>query len=682
MDVVPQGEGVAQYDDISFEIERNRTLQLFDQGYGAVAVTCAAAFGLWFAAGRGLFAADVWLVAMLSVLAFRLGLVRRFRALEEPADVSGWNRLYCAGTLGNGVLYAAWPVLVYPHVDEQSRLLGALVLGAMAGGSVAVLSVRRALALVYGGLLLVPASLMLLVMGEGDEKVAGVLGLFYFLTMISSVRATHQRITHALLYAARNARLLQASEAHEHALQVQNLALDAARAELEASNRDLERKIGERTAALQSLAIRDPLTGLPNRLAVSQAIAQRIAQGEQRFAVLFVDLDGFKEINDAMGHDTGDAVLREVASRLASHAGSSVEVARWGGDEFLLLLALGAESTDQAEGLAARLVSALSAPISTGGSTVRINACVGIALRESVETSLDRIVRQADMAVYAAKEAGPGSVVRYNDRLAQAVERAASIRQCLSEALAHDAAGLRLVVQPIYAAADRRLLGAECLARWRHPVLGDVPPSAFVEVAERTGLMTSLGRWVLGQACALAAACPESRLPYLAVNVSAAQILHDDLAEFVRATCERHALPPRRLLLELTESVFAQDSERVITCMQRLRALGVRLALDDFGTGYSSLAYLQRLPLQVLKIDRQFVADLGGSGARIVEASLSLAQAFGLETVAEGVESEAEARAMAALGVTALQGFHLARPTEIDAFLTQHGMREGATLGH
>ena len=383
---------------------------------------------------------------------------------------------------------------------------------------------------------------------------------------------------------------------------------------------------------------------------------------------MFIDLDGFKEINDAMGHETGDAVLCEVTRRLCRVTGELASAARWGGDEFLVLLQRADGQAEAASAMAADLVTALATPIAIGESTLRINCCIGIAHAVLAQASLDRLLRQADLAVYAAKESGQGSAVEFDQSLDDRVERSLRARQHLFGVLAEGGAGPRLVLQPIVAADGGCVLGAECLLRWRHPPLGEVMPGEFVPVAERSGLMHGLGAWVLGEACRLLVDRPESALAYLAVNVSVAQVLQEGFAGQVAAISRRHAVSRTPLLRELTESPFAQDSERMIRTLVALRELGVRLALDDFGTGYSSLGYLQQLPLQVLKIDQRFVADLEGGGARIVEASLSLAEAFGMQTVAEGVEQAFQARRIQAMGVRALQGYLIARPLEINDF--------------
>lgn len=655
-------------EEILGAVENSRTLQLFEQGPGAVAVSLAAVVGLWLTSGLSGSATTVWLLLACAVLALRLALVLAFRLRGVRRPGAWWNRLYCTGTLLSGGLFAAWAIAFFPAMDDASRLLGALVLGAMAGGAVAVLSVRRLLALGYGFLLLIPASAMLVITGGRNETVAGVLGALFFLTMVASVSATHQRITHALLYSFRNARLLRAAEQHERELEERNAALDEAHEQLQENNRQLEEKIAQRTAALQQMATQDPLTGLPNRRGISDRISALIDSGAHGFTLLFIDLDGFKEINDAMGHQTGDTVLCEVGRRLRAVAGDQGSAARWGGDEFLVLMQSAGGQGAAATAMASDLVRTLVAPIAIGESTLRINCCIGIAHAALAQASLDRLIRQADLAVYAAKEAGPGAIVEFDQSLADRVERSLRIRQHLTEALAEGGVGLRLVLQPIVSASDARVLGAECLLRWRHPQLGEVMPAEFVPVAERSGLMPGLGTFVLDEACRLLADMPESALAYMAVNVSVAQVLQEDFAAQVAATTRRHGIAPGRLLLELTESTFAQDSERVIRTLLALRELGVRWALDDFGTGYSSLAYLQQMPIQVLKIDQRFVADLDGSGARIVEASLSLAQAFGMKTVAEGVEQEHQWRRLQALGVTALQGYLFSRPLEAQDF--------------
>ena len=677
-------------------IAHDRVAMLYSQAPAAIIVTVAASLALVLSASHdATFAPFVpWMAAMGVLVLLRValyGLFLRRRATAAWRDGGAaprarvWEACYATLVLLTGLNFALWALLYFEGFSEPHRLTVALIFGSMAGGAIAVLSIVRWLALAYGALLLLPASTLLIVHGGMDERLCGALGWMFWLMMLVSVSRTHGGLRRALELSHSNAELLVRMDRQSRALVEANVELAMAQRETQRANQALEQRILERTAELHRLATRDSLTGLANRGRLVEIAEAHLRRGAPRLALFFVDLDGFKEINDSMGHAVGDAVLYEVARRLSVLANGdtaadtvvgvhtdTIALARWGGDEFLLLR-IAQDEPESDIGFGERLVEALRDPVQDQRYSVRVDACVGIAHWPADGETLQELIYGADMAVYAAKAAGRGKVRVYGDALAEVGRRRAAVRKALALTLSEGCVGLYLVYQPVFLVADRRVVSAEALLRWRHPELGEVGPGEFVSIAEHTGDIIALGDWVLHEACRYAAGIDARLLPTLSVNVSVQQLLYPDFVAQVAAVLADTGLAPDRLILELTESVFIDEQDDVGPVFSALAGLGLRLAIDDFGTGYSSLAYLQRVPAALLKVDGRFVADLAEGGGPIIEASISLARAFGMQTVAEGVETERQLRGLQALGIDRVQGFLLARPESGDALRARIG---------
>jgi diguanylate cyclase (GGDEF)-like protein len=415
------------------------------------------------------------------------------------------------------------------------------------------------------------------------------------------------------------------------------------------------------------LAHSDPLTGLGNRaqLAAEVAGAQRRLRGSGRLALLLLDLDGFKAVNDSLGHAAGDRLLVQLAERLCAAVGPQDVVARLGGDEFAVLV----DEAAPGAGLrtAHRVLDALAAPVDFEGRVVRVTASIGVV--EQAARSPDDVLRDADVAMYAAKSAGKACVRLFEPAMRRAVVARAELEADLRHAL--DREEFVVQYQPVVDLESREATGAEALVRWRHPRRGLLPPGAFVPLAEETGLIGQLDRWVLEEACRTAAGWQRLRPGVtVGVNVTADRFAHTDLVGAVADALADTGLPPHCLTLELTETALVADAEATISRLGALDALGVPVAIDDFGTGYSSLAYLHRLPASILKIDRSFVQGLGvnAESTALVRVILGLAETFGLRTVAEGVETESQRALLRALGCTSAQGYLFAPAIEAADF--------------
>jgi diguanylate cyclase (GGDEF)-like protein len=407
-------------------------------------------------------------------------------------------------------------------------------------------------------------------------------------------------------------------------------------------------------------ALRDSLTRLPNRALFADqlrvALARRTRYGSS-IAVLFIDLDGFKVVNDTQGHQAGDRLLVEVAHRLNSCVRQVDTAARFGGDEFAVLL----DDVDKegARVVADRILAALSEPVSLEGGDVRVSASIGLVVVES-ETSADDVLRNADLAMYTAKAAGGRQVEVFADGLVNPSTETAWVADELRAALA--AGEIEVFYQPTVELDTGAITGMEALARWDHRERGQISPGVFIPVAEQTGMIAELGRRVLNVACADGAEWHQEH-PHLsvAVNVSVRQLADPSFVQHVAEALSTSGMRPGALVLEITESVLAQDVQQTAARLHELKALGVRLAIDDFGTGYSSLSYLRHFPIDILKIDRSFVEQLPGDGTALARSIVRLGESLHLDVVAEGVEDDAQRGALTSLGCRHGQGFLFAK---------------------
>jgi diguanylate cyclase (GGDEF)-like protein/PAS domain S-box-containing protein len=432
----------------------------------------------------------------------------------------------------------------------------------------------------------------------------------------------------------------------------------------------VSRDISERKSAeleLAHRALHDGLTGLPNRTLFLDRLGQALRRARRRdrgVAVVFLDLDRFKLVNDSLGHKAGDRLLVDVAMRLSSALRPSDTLARFGGDELTLLCEDIGDGED-ARAIAQRLLETFAEPFLVQDGEAFLQASVGIALSRDGFEAPEDLIRDADAAMYRAKARGQG-VELFDEAMRQDVRDRLALEAALRRGIGRGE--LRLHCQPLVSLADARIEGFEALVRWEHPERGLVPPGSFIPLAEETGLIVPIGAWVLSEACAtLRRIIDETGMASLqvSVNVSPRQLQQPDFVAQVRAALDDNGLEPSRLVVEITESAIMEAGAAAI--LRALKDIGVRLAMDDFGTGYSSLAHLRRFPLDVIKVDRSFVAGLGdGQGSSIAGAIISLAHALGLRTVAEGIEDDEQRRAVLALGCDVGQGFHFARPMPVD----------------
>ncbi|WP_052388663.1 putative bifunctional diguanylate cyclase/phosphodiesterase [Belnapia moabensis] len=561
------------------------------------------------------------LVLDLLLLLLRVAVVVGYRRQPSPspAETLRAARRYFAVGIAWALATGAFCSLSYLLVDDEAtRILSATLSMGTVGGIASRNATTPRFAIAQITSLLLPQMAVDMSLG-GWYWTKVTMEAIYFIALCSIVRRHHADIRRTLQAQRERAELARRSE---------------------------------------HLARHDALTGLPNRAMFQDAMARAVGGlPEAGFAIFYLDLDRFKEVNDSLGHAVGDRLLREVGARIRTCLRPGDLVVRLGGDEFAALLP-GAPA-EAITALARRLIEAVGEDYAIDGNRVAVGASIGIALAPRDGQNADLLLRHADMALYAAKEAGRATWRFFDPGMAERLKARRSLAADLRQALPRGE--LELYFQPVLR-IDGGLLGFEALLRWRHPQRGMVPPGEFIPLAEEWGLIAGIDAWVLRRACAEAAHWPA---PYqVAVNLSPAQLDGRDLIGIVAAALAGSGLAPSRLELEITEAVVLGESQRTIDLLRRLREMGVRVALDDFGTGYSSLGYLRSLPLDTLKIDRSFVRDLGQSGtaAPILRAIASMAETLGLATTAEGVETEAQLAQLRELGVAQVQGYLFGRP--------------------
>jgi diguanylate cyclase (GGDEF)-like protein len=415
--------------------------------------------------------------------------------------------------------------------------------------------------------------------------------------------------------------------------------------------------------------LQDSLTGVGNRTRFVEALDRRLAEPTRCVSVLFIDLDNFKAINDTRGHHAGDAILQAVAERLTISSRSGDVVTRLGGDEFAVLVNGNAQA---AEAVARRFEGELAKPVLVDGHQLKVRASIGVADTGTTNVyDAAQLLRNADLAMFQAKAQGKARMIVFGDALSKEIRERARLQFDLARALDHDE--FSLVYQPLIDLFDGKVVGCEALLRWRHPELGPVTPDVFIPLAEETSLIVPLGEWVLRRALKDVVAVRSLPNFKVSVNLSPQQLLDSGLVAMVADALLESGWPADRLVIEITETVVITDVARSTARLAELRDLGVKIAIDDFGTGYSSLSYLRELPIDIVKIDRVFVASLAEDprSATLLQAIVTMAQGLGLSVIAEGVEDQAQVEALRGLNCRVAQGYLFARPmaiTELTAF--------------
>ena len=493
---------------------------------------------------------------------------------------------------------SAYSVVFFDSMDITELACTIVIISAMAGGAATVLAADKWLSLSYAFILLTPISLLCLISDVDYQKIFGALGLIFVVVMFSSARRSSQFTAESILIKNQHADLLEQMEQ-------KNL-------EISEVNASLEAKVKKRTEQILELSNIDPLTKLFNRNAFSENLKLLIDSSklhETKLAVLFIDLDGFKSINDSHGHAIGDKVLVETAKRLSSQAEKQHCLCRWGGDEFLI--ALQDSEVEKAREFAKQLITVLSQPIKIEHHELTVGATIGIAMYPEHGTNEVQLITLADTAMYVQKQTTKSDVCIFTEQMRDTLHRQIKLKEGLAQALKNEE--FYMVFQPVIDSKSAEVGFCEALIRW--DLNGEsISPTEFIPVAEQHGLIHSIGAWVLHQSCQLAANWSFDKTVDLSVNVSVAQLMHGDLVTVVENALHHSGFAANNLHIEITESIFAEDIDYVLEQMKALQELGIKVSVDDFGTGFSSLALLQSLSADVVKIDRSFIHTIDKGG--------------------------------------------------------------------
>jgi len=590
----------------------------------------------------------IWLTTTNLISALRLWHYMKFKGSDpSQTGISRWeNQALITSTL-SGLLWGFAGLFLFPSNDIAYQVFLAFVVSGMCAGAVTTLSAHTSASLPFIGLAITPVVLQFSTLGSSlGYAMAFMSSLFLIILLATSVRL--------------NRTIMGALEMR------------------------YGRQVAE--ATIQRQALHDALTNLPNRRLLFDRLRQELARSQRHQhlgAIMFLDLDHFKTINDSLGHLVGDEILIAVADRLKERLRDEDVIARLGGDEYVILVSevgntLG-EVTSRTRLFAEELLALIRNPFDIKGHTLHVTASIGIALFPLEHETPEGLLQQADMAMYQAKKEGRNSACFFLVSMQEAVSQRLSLEKGLHQALARDE--FELYYQPQFD-NGLELIGAEALLRWNHPKHGTIPPGEFIPIAEETGIILDIGEWVLRAACRDISVLSLHDGMTISVNVSPKQFSDPDFSERVQAALNDTRADPRRLRIEITESTVIDNIDQTITRLQQLKALGISFSIDDFGTGYSSLAYLKRLPVDVIKIDQSFVRDIEKniSDAAIVETIIVMAQHLGLDVVAEGVETEASRNFLLAKGCHNFQGYLFSRPIPFHELQSQYLSRQKRQL--
>ncbi|WP_293746974.1 EAL domain-containing protein [uncultured Paraglaciecola sp.] len=554
------------------------------------------------------------------------------------------------------IALSAYSVMFFDSMDVIELACTIVIMSSMAGGAATVLAADKGLSLSYAFILLTPISVLCLISDVDYQIIFGVLGLIFVAVMFSSAKRSSEFTAESILIKNQHADLLEQ-------MKLKNL-------EVSEVNANLEAKVKKRTEQILELSSIDPLTKLFNRNAFSENLKLLIDSSKLRdtkLAVLFIDLDGFKSINDSHGHAIGDKVLVETAKRLSSQAEKQHCLCRWGGDEFLI--ALQDSEVESAREFAKQLIMVLSQPIEIEHHMLTVGATIGIAMYPEHGTNEVQLITLADTAMYVQKQTTKSDVCVFTEQMRDTLHRQIKLKEGLAQALKNEE--FYMVFQPVIDSKSAEVGFCEALLRW--DLNGEpISPTEFIPVAEQHGLIHSIGAWVLHQSCQLAANWSFDKTVDLSVNVSVAQLMHGDLVSVVESALHSSGFAAKNLHIEITESIFAEDIDYVLEQMNALQELDIKVSVDDFGTGFSSLALLQSLSADVVKIDRSFIHTIDKGGKAIIQATQYMANELGYSVVAEGVETKVQADTLSAMGIESLQGFYFSKPMKVDELAAWH----------
>lgn len=580
---------------------------------------------------------------MLLVLLVRLIDCLHWLKQVRHTDFNGdaYIMRFSVGSTITALLWCIYCLYSLTFADTIELAFNIIIVSGMAGGAATILAAHRITSVIYCSLLLLPFSIGLMLSPIYHQFIIGVLGTAFAVAMFVATKNA----------AAFNQMAIKLK--NENAILVGHM----------------EEEVDARAKQINELSNIDPLSGLYNRKSFLAQLDNHVFSDStmHSFALLFIDLDGFKQVNDTLGHEIGDKVLKETATRLQAACKDSYFLCRWGGDEFLV----GMDNADAREALdlARRLIADVSSEYYIGDNKLNLGATIGIALSPYHATNPLKLIQLADTAMYFQKKTANGNAALFTDELGRQQAREAYLKEALAHAIENNQ--IRLVYQPIIDSTTYKATSMEALMRWQ--LNGEnISPAEFIPIAEQYGLIKKLGAWALHQGCQEAQQWRGNQSLALSVNASVKQLQDDDFMQIIDSALAKSGLAPRRLHIEVTESVFAADKEKLVEKILAIKARNVEVSIDDFGTEYSSLSVIQQLAADTVKIDKTFVSSLATSGSPIVKAVVNIAQAFDYKVVAEGVETKEQAEKLAKMGVHYLQGFYFARPMEtaqLDSYL-------------
>lgn len=630
-------------------LKRDSTNLLYVNSVGGIWVTffVAWALALYYMTPATSLVKYAWLSVMSVVCIARL------------VDLQYWkkklkNTLYCAhaprirfitGAMLTAVLWGAYPVVQASLIPVSELTAMIIALSAFAGGATSVLSGSRLLAVSYCLLLLTPVSTYLLLFNP-ELQLLGVLGFIASLVLGMTALKTADFTKRAVEAKNENRDLLS-----ELAQTNEQVVL---------ANENLEHKVQERTQEIYQLSNIDPLSGLYNRKAFAATLQEHLSRARAEkgcCAVLFIDLDGFKLVNDSSGHAIGDKLLSHISGKLLAVAKTPEHVCRWGGDEFILVIEC--DDSLSVEVQANALIQQLSEEIVIDGGNFQVGATVGVAMYPEHGTSKEQLITNADTAMYVQKQHSRGYVCFFDQAMRDIQDKEQHLKQAIPDALAKEE--FSLAYQPVIDNVTGKVAFCEVLIRWNRNGI-NIPPLDFIPIAEKYGFIHQIGEWVLNKACADLASWELADDIDLSINVSVAQMNNANIVPVVEAALAKNNIAPHRIHIEITESVFAENMQDVLLQIQALHELGILVSVDDFGTGFSSLKQLQDLNADVVKIDKSFVDSLGEGGKAIIQATQYMSKEFGYKVVAEGVETKEQADTLAQMGVNWSQGYYFCKP--------------------
>ncbi len=570
------------------------------------------------------------------------------------------------GAISTALLWSVHTFAFMPTMGVAEFCFTAIVLSSFAGGAVPMLAANKVISLGYSLTLLIPIGIVTLNSEQVYQAQLGYVVILLSLLMIPICLKTSAFTQGAIRQRLLNNQLVVDMAQEKERVAAANRELKATSAELNQSNSILEQEIKKRTDEIIQISNLDPLTQVSNRNAFTQnldAIIQASEHNKMPVALLFIDLNGFKKINDAMGHKVGDKVLVTVTQRMLAFSETS-KVGRWGGDEFLVILPYSDKQT--ALSISKAIIKSIEKPIEVSGNELHLSASIGIAMSPLHSQSATELIQLADISMCEQKENGVWAPGMFTQALLAKIESSQTILEGLQKAI--ELKQLSLNYQPIVNSAEHKAESYEALLRWNfNGTL--VTPDNFIPLAEKSGLIKEIGAWVLNRACMDAVHWLNSEAASVSVNVSVIQLMDDGFIRHLDNCLQSSRLSPDRLHLEITESTFVENEQKIRFQLDQIQQRRVKISIDDFGTGYSSLSQLQTLPVNFIKIDKSFVDNVHGKGEAIIRATQFIARELNCQTIAEGVETKQQADMLFSMGIDYLQGFYFAKPMPHKALL-------------